>query len=202
VLPDFPALKAKFNERVIHPRMLAVEVSRMGPFAASPHMIIHEGGSDAINEVVHEDGTVDHSSLAKAEVKVEQDLRELEKATPAALFDKLDKIAGEMGSKMLARNMEKLHSILEAADRGVDMRGKPLTADAVLDVWRGMLISFDDRGEPRMPTVIAHPDTAKRLMELLEKAKNDEGFNRRYLELIEQKRMEWRAREASRILVG
>jgi len=202
MLPDFPDLKASLNERIIAPRMLAVEVSRMGPFAESPHMIIHEGGLNSINQVVHEDGSIDRSALARVEIKVKQDLRELENATPEAAAAMLDKVAGEMGDKMLKRNMEKLHAILEAADRGIDLRGKPLTADAVLDVWRGMLIRFDDKGVPQMPTMIAHPDTMKKLLQILEAAKGDDGFRRRYNQMIQDKKDEWHVREASRKLVG
>lgn len=202
MLPDFPALKTKLNERVIAPRMLAVELSRMGPFAESPKMVIHEGGQNTVNVVVHEDGTVDHSTLAHVEVKVEEDLRELEHLSPDVAAARLDEVARQMGDKMLKKNMEKLHAVLEAADRGIDLKGEALSADAVLEVWRSMLIPFNDKGEPIMPTMIAHPDVARRLYAVLEAAKEDEQFSRRYLQMIQDKRDEWHVREASRKLVG
>ncbi len=202
MLPDFPDLKAKFNERVVAPRMLAVELGNMGPFAESPRMVIHEHGENTVSELVREDGTIERSSLTRTEVKVEQNLKELENFTPGALVSKLDEVAGEMGKRMFKKNLEKFEATLKTAGRGIDMAGKPLTLDAVLDMLEGTLVSFDEKGEPRMPTMMAHPDVARKLMRLFEEAKDDERLQRRYRQVIQKKKDEWHVREACRKLVG
>jgi hypothetical protein len=199
MLPDFPELKAKIYERILAPRMRAVQAGKSGPFSESPHIITHESCE---SELVREDATVERSSLSRLEVKVEQDLREMENMPAEALLGKLDSIASEMGEKMLKKNLEKLQSTLEAAGRQVDAAGKPLTADLILDMLEGMLIQFDSKGEPRMPTIVAHPDMARRLARLNKETQDDERLKERYQQIMQKKKDEWDAREASRELVG
>ena len=63
-------------------------------------------------------------------------------------------------------------------------------------------IDFDKDEQPELPTIVVHPDVFKNIAEKLAAFENDPEFRRKRAEILARKKLEWRAREADRKLVG
>jgi hypothetical protein len=89
-----------------------------------------------------------------------------------------------------------------AVGNEINADGQPLTAELILEGWEKIHIDFDTAGQPQWPTMVIGPMLQDRMITELTRLDSDPDLRRRRDTLLMQKREEWRAREASRILVG
>lgn len=119
------------------------------------------------------------------------------------MLQKLDSMAEEM-----ARGVAKqfYSAVSEQIDAGagvtVDAQGQPISAELILRALAGMFIDFGRDGRPRWPQFHVNPKHADAAARVYTELETDKELRRRMDALIEKKREEWRAREASRSLVG
>lgn len=197
MLPDIPALRDDLS-RAMSRHLDRLVQERVGPFARAPRHFIHEG---AALRVIRSDGTGEESPLVEASAEVRIPFNEISALTPAKRAEHLEKIADDMARQMSAHMYASLNQTLEKAGQSVDAKGRPFSAELMLEVLEKMYLAFDDQGHPEIELTIG-PDLAPRAKEALDKLATDPALNARYEALMEQKRAEWRAREASRKLVG
>jgi hypothetical protein len=107
-------------------------------------------------------------------------------------------LAGTTSRTMLKVVEERTRAVGNEIDGG----GRPLSAELILDAWEKVQIDFDSDGGPQWPTIVVHPTQKDRLIAELSRLDFDLELRRRREALLTRKREEWRAREASRILVG
>lgn len=81
-------------------------------------------------------------------------------------------------------------------------KGKPLDPDAIFAVFEKMQMDFDEHGIHHAPTIVIPPNLENSMKQVLHQIDRDPILQKRYDEIIMQKRMEWRDREAARKLVG
>lgn len=77
-----------------------------------------------------------------------------------------------------------------------------LSAEQILETLTQIQIDFRPDGTPILPDIHIHPDLADALRKALEELESDPDLRQQMKQLIVEKREAWRAREASRKLVG
>ncbi len=128
---------------------------------------------------------------------------ELPRMTLELVHQKLDGLATEMARGVAQRFYASLSAAIDAgAGVLVDAEGKPLTADNVLDLFGRMAIEFTPGGRPKWPEMHVGPDLAETAARTVRDLQENPELAPRLAALVEHKREEWRAREASRSLVG
>ena len=103
----------------------------------------------------------------------------------------------ESQRKSLARNFFKnISEITDATGRSVDAKGQPLTVDLILDLLEKVEFGFDDDGNPQYPTLVLPPDA----IEKLKKLRFTPDQEKRWIEIIEEKRARFNASKRTRRL--
>jgi hypothetical protein len=62
--------------------------------------------------------------------------------------------------------VQTMTAVAEATGNTISAEGQPLSFDMINDTLEMISISFDERGNPIMPTIVVHPDMTKKLMAL------------------------------------
>ncbi len=83
-----------------------------------------------------------------------------------ALAEQADKVAEERLAVIMPHLFATLARTCEAAGTATDMAGAPLTFESYLAGFSKMDLRFDANGEPILPQLVVHPETAKMLAKL------------------------------------
>jgi hypothetical protein len=83
-----------------------------------------------------------------------------------ALAEQADKTAEERLAVIMPHLFAMVGRTSEAAGTATDMGGAPLTFESYLAAFSKMELSFGPNGEPIMPQLVVHPETAKILAKL------------------------------------
>jgi len=153
------------------------------------------------NVMLRDTGEVDETDVRQisgdAELKVETILY----GTVQEILETFLPAAESMASGQMQMLIDTLNQATEKTGNKVDGKGKPISFDLILETLEKIEIAFDRDGNPEMPTMMVHPDMRARL-EALDKDPGKSDFEKEQKKLIDRKRLEWRAREANRTLVG
>lgn len=83
----------------------------------------------------------------------------------------------------------------------IEAKGEPFSPTMVLRLLEEMPIDFDEDGNPKLQYFVGSPRDMRDIQDLIDEFEKDE--DRKALKaLLERKKVEWRAREADRVLVG
>lgn len=88
-------------------------------------------------------------------------------------------------------------NVSAAAGTTVNARGRPFSHELLMEVLENLEIDFDENGEPKMPTMVVHPDMVPELRRL---PPATEEQMKAHAELIERKRQQHNDRKRSRKL--
>lgn len=77
----------------------------------------------------------------------------------------------------------------------VDGKGKGLSYEMLLEMLEKIYIDFDEEGNPRLPSMVIHPDMAKSFEKLISE---EPLYKKRYEEIISRKRESFYAEKGSR----
>ncbi len=198
MLPDLPGLKKDLQEALnAHLRNKAHK--KLGVWGTIPRVHIHEGNR---MRTARADGSVEDSGFKQASAEVLVKRSEVPDLTPEARLAMIDKMADDMARQVSKNLYESLNATLHGTGQTVNTGGKPLSLDVFFQTLEKMHIEFDSEGEPTGLQMVIHPDMAPLLKRLEEEFQSDPELQGRHRELMDRKRMEWRAREAARKLVG
>jgi len=111
-------------------------------------------------------------------------------------------VSTEIGAKMAKHMFQTIEAGVKSVGNELSAGGKPITAELILDALDKVLVDFDADGQPQWPTIVVHPSLSDRLKAEDARFGSEPALAQRFAEIIERKREEWRAREASRVLVG
>jgi hypothetical protein len=96
-------------------------------------------------------------------------------------------------SSMMPNIFEHISEICDATGNVVSGKDRPIW-DAMVEVLETIAISFDDEGNPSLPSIVMHPDTAAKLGD------PPEGYEETVNEIIARRRDEWLAGRRTRRL--
>jgi hypothetical protein len=198
MLPDYPKLKAEIadllnrfaNQRVADHQGFVGRVAR--------HRIF-EGDSTSLRRST---GEVEAKGFEEVGGLLKLSADEIPTMTLHDVLAKLDAVAAEIGEKTARSFMADLDKTLEAAGQVDGAKGQGISPQRFLQALERIEMDFDETGKHRELSLVMHPNNAAAMEAALHQLDDDPGLRERYRELIERKREAWRAREASRRLVG
>lgn len=198
MLPDYPALKRKLNEKFED--LVRNKIQEEEPLLSKiRRTIVQEGNSLAITS---SDGYSSKTSYQKFVTHFQISFEEIIKKGPEAFYSRISEISKEMANKMAKHTIAVLEKVTERTGNVVKSeKGEGITPKSILDALEKMEISFDASGNPIMPTLVVSPEDYKKLTETRMDLKSAQELEKRRKEIIEKKRKEWVDRESNRKLV-
>jgi hypothetical protein len=156
VLPDFPSIKLKLRRRLTQ-RFEQQRNSGLGIFGQLPAIVLPEGDRLVFQR---EDGTERETEFKPFVVEVNIPRDELLSLDPSQMIEKFDRAAREMAQKQHIQAFEELNRAVSEVGNTVDGAGQPFGPAQILQSLEKILVDFDERGKPELPTMVIHPDMA------------------------------------------
>ena len=198
MFPDF--LKVKERLKKMHDNIMEQAfLFHMRPFDGVPTSIIFEGNKTV---VIREDGSVEEGNLEENSVEMRVELAEVEEMTHDMVLDRINRTAKEMAGKMKKSTYEQIGKLAEEVGNVVDAGGKQFSMDLFFEMLEKIDQDFDEDGNPSQLMCPVNPKLFPSIAKVISQSKADPENDRRYKEIIERKKEEWRARESNRKLVG
>ena len=198
MFPDFLKVKGRL-QKMLDYEMKQAHLSHMGPLADIPKSIIFEGNKTV---VIREDGSVEENNLEKVTAELEVQFAEVEGMTPEMVLDKINRTAKEMAEKVKKSAYEQIEKSAEEVGNVVDADGQPFSMDLFFEMLEKIDRDFDEDGNPSLLMCPVNPKLYPSVAKVISQSEGDPEYDKRYKEIIERKREEWRARESNRKLVG
>lgn len=196
MLPSFARTKEKI--RIRSERELKKGVDEDPQSLGIRLLIFHEGNNLVTTSI---DGYEDRGPLKEHQVRFEISDEEMREKGPHAIFEKIPTLAEDMAAQREKALFEKMHDVTERTGNVVEGDGKGLTPELIMETLKKIDISFDEHGNPIMPTLIVSPDVLKKMGENTDLWKETPEMQQKMVELIETKRREWDDRQNRRKLV-
>jgi hypothetical protein len=102
-------------------------------------------------------------------------------------------LAEDREAQLVPQMVGHISKITEATGNVIDMKGRDIW-EAQLEAIETIHISFDADGDPSLPQLLMHPDTAAKIGE------PPAGFQERFNEIVERRHDEWMASRRTRRL--
>ena len=194
MLPDFPDIKEKFL-RILTNRMKKIQSEQMGPLSEIRRIKVFEGRKIIM---IRDDGSVDEIKLKKHIVDIKISSEEIESSKPEDIIMKFDKAAINLASQLSKTTYTRIEEAAEQVGNVIDFKGKLFSIDVYFEALEKIMIEFDENKNPLIPTIIPLEKNSE-ISSLIETNIN---YKKRFEEIIEIKKEEWRDREINRKLVG
>lgn len=198
MLPDYPDVKNDLG-------------AKLQDFLQK-RMRIHLGALDDIrsfqyfegdqHSITREDGDTEVSPFHRMTSEISIDKAELPKISLDEALKRLDDVAADMARQHANLVYGTISEAVNKVGNVVDAKGKGMTAALIIETLEKLHIDFDECGQPQLPQMHIHPDMEEALSKALRQLEETPHMRNQYQAVIEQKREVWRAREASRRLVG
>lgn len=201
MLPDYPKAKAKLLSKLMS-RMRSRARQETGPFAQMPVKQIVEGRGKW--KMIRADGSVDDAPLKKFGAEMKISISEIENLSMGfgLILHKFDEVAESIGTTLSRHFYDKISKVTDQVGNLIDAKGKPFSPELFLKGLETIQIDFAPDGSPKLPTYVVHPSQFEQAKKVIEEAQTGLKFRKEYLRIIEEKRLDWRARESARKLVG
>lgn len=108
----------------------------------------------------------------------------------------LVRFADERNSSIARLFFEKMEKVATAVGNTVQAEGKPFSWDYVNIMLEKMYIEFDEEGQPKLPSLVMHPNLYEKVKEI----KPTKEQEKTRAEIIERKRSEYNAQKRTRRL--
>jgi hypothetical protein len=198
MLPDFPLLKKDVSIPLLE--FLARRRDfYLGPLARMRQSALFEGEGQRIGR---ESGVFEDSETWSLHATFELTPEELETMTLEKILVRLNSMAKDLAGQMAKNFYGAMRRTTEKTGQVVDGSHREISADIIMEMFDKLDFDFDRNGQPLMPELHIPPNLENKLRSVLEDAQNNEELRSRFESLIERKKGDWLAREASRKLVG
>lgn len=196
MLPDYSETKRMFSQ--FFQAYIRQKARSISPLVEIPIRYLHEGRGMKVKREDLSESTMDMQQFSSTmEIKIDE--------IPEQTFDKViatyDKVILDLVRKQTGFALERLNEDIPKS-QSIDAKGKKLDAEMILQMLETIELEFYPDGRLQELHVIGGLFSPERLNSANEELQNNPELQQRYNELIDRKREEWRAREASRKLVG
>jgi hypothetical protein len=198
-LPKYKEVKAIIGKNISR-RFSNVMKLEMRPFNESPNIVQHEGKT-LIHNTLDNQNSQKIMKYKKAEVTYKLAHQELATMTPEDAMVILDEKAKDMGGQMAKHQFQVLSDTIKETGNSVDAKGQKLTPELILETMRKISIDFDKDGKPKLPTIVISDKMSDAWKKVIKEAEADPHHKEEFDKIIEQKRKEYNAEQASRKLV-
>ena len=196
MLPDFPETKKLFSRFFrTYMRRKAREIS---PYGAVQTRYLHEGRAMKITRADQSEST---SGMEQLSAHLEIKFDEIENMTLQKAIEKHDAMIVDLVRKQTHFIRERMSSEIPASQT-LDAKGRKLDAQVMFDLLEKMQIDFYPDGTPHALYVDGPLFTPERMAAAEKELESNPELKRKFDEMMEKKKVEWRDREADRKLVG
>ena len=197
MLPDYPGVRALISKHQMR-QFHAARSESMGPFSDIREDPLHEGHRSGI---IRKDGSLDELEFKTIEVTRTFKMDEMENWSEKQVREYYQDIAQEVARKQSRLTYEKLGEAVAKVGNEITEQGLP-TAETILNALGKMWIDFNDDGTHVPLTIVSSSEMKPAYDTAFKQLDEDPALRKRYQELLEEKRLQWRERESSRKLVG
>lgn len=196
MLPDFPETKRLFSR--FFRTYMRQKIREVSPYGAVQMRYLHEGRAMKITRADLSEST---SGMEQLSTHLEIKFDEIENLTLQKSIEKHDAIIADLVQKQTHFIRERLSSEIPETQT-LDAKGRRFDAQVVIDMLEKMQIEFYPDGTPHKIFVDGPLFTPERMAVVDKEFESNPELKRKYDEMMEKKKEEWRAREADRKLVG
>lgn len=196
MLPDWPDTKV-FIARYVNRQLRRETKRRAGLHEVSTHTM-REGNK---SEITRAADNKEEILINNASSEIEFKHSDLENSSIDEIIQKFDPLIDDMAAQMAKVFFDSISDAANRVGNTVRGAGRPLTAELMLTAFETVHIDFE-AGQPRWPTMTASQHQTERIKGELRRLFEEPELAQRMQRLTEQKRAEWRDREANRVLVG
>jgi len=197
MLPDFVEVKKRVHELLMHYMQGRVQ-HHLGFMSQVPRVVIPEGQH---NRLVRSDGSVDDTKLKKVQGSEEINTDPKNGLHFKAVLQKLDAIAKQIADEQQRQMFARINEVTEKTGNVTKAPLKEFGLKHLNDMLEKIEIEFDEKGEPRLPSMICGPKMAESIMARREQIESDTVEKARKAEILARKKEAFRAREGRRRLV-
>lgn len=199
MLPDYPELKHELRADLNFQFRLMVNMA--APLASRIRSYYQAEGDHFTFE------TTEGQLVTKGFQRMEARFELPTGLASSATHEEFLKRASESAKAIAHQTEGVLFSTLDEETRrsgnAIDAKGKPFDPGLMWDAIERMDLEFDEcSGEPKMPTIVLHPDMMKAIAQKIADWEADPAFQKRRIEVLAAKKEQWRDRESCRKLVG
>jgi len=194
MLPDFPKEK-QLLEKYWNEFLAQKNQELLGVFGTIPSFTVHEGDRWKISRA---DGNSSEQQYQEMSSGLTINLNEVPDLTPEKIKEKLTAVAEDAARQMSQEFFKELKQVTEQTGNAIDAEGKPITQDLFLELFEKVESEFTPDGQMIPPSIVMHPEMWKAAEPKLREWEKDKNFIDRQTAIINKKREEWYAREASR----
>lgn len=195
MLPDFPETKRLFTR--FFRTYMRQKIRDVSPYSAVQMRYLHEGRA---MKIIRADKSESTSGMEQLSAHLEIKFDEIESLTLQKAIEKHDALIADMVSKQTNFIRERMSREIPESQT-LDAKGKGFGAQVVIDMLEKMQIDFYPDGTPH-EIFLDPPPTPERMAAVDAEFESNPELKRKFDEMMEKKKEEWRAREADRKLVG
>lgn len=198
MLPDYPGVKADLAARLVDFMKVRMAL-HLGALSEIKHVRYFEGDGRTF---VRSSGEVEPAGWKDMGSEFSIELAEVPTMTLYSILQKLDDVARDMARQQAEMVYGTISEAVEKVGNVMDNKGRKLTAQSIIDALAMLHIEFDQSGRARLPQMHIPPNLSEAMETALRQLEENSAMRRQFQRLMEDKREEWRAREANRKLVG
>jgi hypothetical protein len=197
MLPDFPEVKAHL--RAVLFRWAQQQLPQLSPLLGEIGRIYqHEGQPGSLTRA---DGSTEPLDYSTQSFEFDLTRDEMKHLDLDGLMEKYRALAEQMAAAQSRLMFQKISEAASSVGNTVSAEGQ-FRREHFLDLISRVEMEFDTAtGEPTGQSFIMHPDTAAKIIPLMEEWESDPAFIAEQQRIINAKREEWRVRENRRRLV-
>jgi hypothetical protein len=171
---------------------------RRGILSQIASHVIHEGTSNSISRSSLEN---EPTKMFEAGAETKIDFAEIESVDASYILNKADELANQFERHFSTHLFETMDDATKKSGLRYDGAGRPLTNEGFMEALSMMHMDFDKFGNPNI-SVVASPAMAATFQKLEAEMNEDPALQKRWDDMIEKKRDEFRTREINRNLAG
>jgi hypothetical protein len=160
--------------------------------------VIHEGTSNSISRGPSEN---EPTKMFEAGAETQFHFDDIESVDENYIVNKADELADQFERQFSTHLFETMDDVTKKTGLRYDGGGRPLTNDALIEALSGMNMEFDESGKPAI-SIVAAPAMAATFQRLEAEMEENPVLRKRWDDMIEKKRDEFRTREINRNLAG
>jgi hypothetical protein len=160
--------------------------------------VIHEGHASAIRRSADE---LEHAKMTEAAAETTMAFAEIDNVDSDYVLAKANDISSQFQKHMSQHLFETINEVTEKTGLRADAKGQGLTNDLLIELFSKMQMNFE-RSQHGDVTIVASPQMIPTFQKLERQMQEDPQMKKKWDDMIERKRNEFREREINRNLVG
>lgn len=197
MLPDYPKTKKLLFEFLMNYQNERIKYYAQ-PLLDNKPMNYQEGNS---SRLIRENGLIEEKSIDKIEAETSFSFQEIDRMNFDEILLKFDEIAQGIASKLFTMGINEIDRVTTNVGNKFNFSGEELRPEHLFEMLKKIHVDFDNKDNPILPTCLSGEKTQKKIIDLFNEIDENPQYRNKFNEIIIDKRIEWREREASRKLV-